>query len=121
MELFLPHSTTCGLFFQKLFARFLIAQRLYRFSFQGCLFIFGGELGYGSCGETPLWVYSLARQTWEKPVIESEVVTPSGRRGHTAVVWHGGMHVYGGYVDLKGSSSELWTLDFGEIVISLLH
>ncbi|XP_022090768.1 uncharacterized protein LOC110979356 [Acanthaster planci] len=83
----------------------MVAQR-------GCLFVFGGELGYGSCGETPLWVYSLAKQTWEKPVIESEVVTPTGRRGHTAVVWCGGMHVYGGYVDLKGSSNELWTLDF---------
>ncbi|XP_071803418.1 uncharacterized protein [Asterias amurensis] len=83
----------------------MIAQR-------GCLFIFGGELGYGSFGETPLWIYSISRQTWEKPVIESEVKTPIGVRGHTAVVWHGGMHVYGGYVDLKGSSSELWTLDF---------
>ncbi|XP_038045221.1 uncharacterized protein LOC119719803 [Patiria miniata] len=83
----------------------MVAQR-------GCLFIFGGELGYGSCGETPLWIYSIARQTWEKPVIESEVMTPTGRRGHTAVAWRGGMHVYGGYVDLKGSSNELWTLDF---------
>ena len=83
-------------------------------SLQGYLYVFGGELGYGSCGETPLWVYSLARQTWEKPVIESEVVTPTGRRGHSAVVWRGGMHVYGGYVDLKGSSGEMWTLDFGE-------
>ena len=32
------------------------------------------------------------------------------------MVCRGGMHVYGGYVDLKGSSGELWTLDFGKIV-----
>ena len=26
------------------------------------------------------------------------------------------MHIYGGYVDLKGSNSELWTFDFGEYI-----
>ena len=44
-----------------------------------------------------------------------EVVTPSGMRGHTAVVCNNAMHVYGGYQDMKGSISQLWTFDFGEL------
>ena len=44
-----------------------------------------------------------------------EVVTPSGMRGHTAVVCNNAMHVYGGYQDMKGSISQLWTFDFGKL------
>ncbi len=39
---------------------------------------------------------------------------PTGRRGHSAVLYGDAMHVYGGYQDLRGSSSELWTFDFSE-------
>lgn len=39
---------------------------------------------------------------------------PSGRRGHSTVVYNGAMHLYGGYQDLKGSSSELWSFHFGK-------
>ena len=46
-----------------------------------------------------------------------EVVTPSGMRGHTAVVCNNAMHVYGGYQDMKGSINQLWTFDFGELCI----
>ncbi len=42
-----------------------------------------------------------------------EVMTPCGVRGHTAVVCNNGMHVYGGYQDLKGSTGHLWTFDLG--------
>ena len=38
------------------------------------------------------------------------MVTPKGRRGHTAVVHGECMYVYGGYQDLRGSSPELWAL-----------
>ncbi|UYV60304.1 hypothetical protein LAZ67_1000784 [Cordylochernes scorpioides] len=50
--------------------------------------------------------------TWKK-VVSGPGDRPSGRRGHTAVVHNGAMHVYGGYQDLRGSSSELWSFDFG--------
>ncbi len=46
--------------------------------------------------------------------MDSEVTTPRGVRGHSAVICHNAMHIYGGYRDLKGSSSELWTFDFGK-------
>jgi len=41
------------------------------------------------------------------------VIFPVGRRGHTAVVNGSSMFVYGGYVDMKGSSSELWEFHIG--------
>lgn len=41
------------------------------------------------------------------------MLTPGGRRGHTAVIDHAIMYIYGGYIDLKGSSNELWMFDLG--------
>ena len=45
---------------------------------------------------------------WEKYRAPRGVVTPRGRRGHTAVVWQDCMYIYGGYQDLRGSTGELW-------------
>ena len=42
------------------------------------------------------------------------VVTPVGRRSHTALVFQDSMYIYGGYQDLKGSTSELWAFHFGK-------
>ena len=39
-------------------------------------------------------------------------MTPKGRRGHTAIVFEDSMYIYGGYQDLRGSSSELWAFHF---------
>ena len=77
------------------------------------LYIFGGDAGY----DTPLWILDLATLTWRKHTAAN---SPSGRRGHTAVVYGDAMHVYGGYEDLRGSSSELWTFDFGKINVARL-
>ena len=54
--------------------------------------------------------------TWLKHKVDGEVTVPCGRRGHTSVVHDHAMHIYGGYMDLKGSTSELWTFDFGEFL-----
>ena len=48
----------------------------------------------------------------------SPALYPVGRRGHTAVLYRNSMYIYGGYVDMKGSSAELWQFNFG---ISCLH
>ena len=57
---------------------------------------------------------------WKKHHVRgSSVHQPSGRRGHSAVVYDGVMHVFGGYQDLRGSSSELWTFDLSKF--SLLY
>ena len=42
------------------------------------------------------------------------MLVPGGRRRHSAVIATGAMHIYGGYVDLKGSTSEMWSFDFGK-------
>ena len=54
--------------------------------------------------------------TWRKYSCPKGVVTPKGRRSHTATVFQDSMYIYGGYQDLKGSSPELWAFHFGEIV-----
>ncbi|XP_023219241.1 uncharacterized protein LOC111621353 isoform X2 [Centruroides sculpturatus] len=77
------------------------------------LYVFGGEIGFASTGETPLWILDTGVGTWRKHHIRGlSGQQPSGRRGHTSVVYNGAMHVYGGYQDLRGSSSELWSFDF---------
>lgn len=85
--------------------------------FKNKLVVFGGEVGLSPDEETPLWILDLDSLRWRRISCSSVLspgtafVSPSGRRGHTAVVFDYGMHVYGGYQDLKGSSDELWTLD----------
>ena len=60
-----------------------------------------------------------ATTTWRKlspnPSSSTSLgMAPTGRRGHSVVLYGDAMHVYGGYQDLRGSSSELWTFDFSE-------
>jgi len=50
---------------------------------------------------------------WRKVRAQRGCVIPRGRRGHTALVHRGQMLIYGGYQDLRGSSSELWAFHFG--------
>ncbi|KAG7274559.1 hypothetical protein CRUP_018951 [Coryphaenoides rupestris] len=37
---------------------------------------------------------------------------PTNRKSHSAVVLGSSMFVYGGYIDMRGSSQEFWRLDF---------
>ena len=47
----------------------------------------------------------------------SQPTFPIGRRGHTAVLYGNSMFIYGGYVDMKGSSGELWQFKFGMLAL----
>lgn len=42
---------------------------------------------------------------------------PTNRKGHSAVVIGSAMLVYGGFIDMKGSSQDFWSLDCGEIKV----
>ena len=83
---------------------------------QNKIYIFGGEVGYSSA-ETPLWQLNLDSLTWYKfgsvntnsPGISS--TQPTGRSGHSAVLFENALYIYGGYQQLKGSLSELWKFD----------
>jgi hypothetical protein len=54
---------------------------------------------------------SAAKTSCQSP---SGLNYPIARRGHTAVVYDNSMYVFGGYVDMKGSSNELWRFRFGK-------
>ncbi|XP_077516038.1 uncharacterized protein LOC144126030 isoform X2 [Amblyomma americanum] len=81
-------------------------------SWKGKLYVFGGEVGFASTGETPLWIFDTGSGAWRKHPGGGERQRPTGRRGHTCVVHNGAMHVFGGYQDLRGSSSQLWAFRF---------
>lgn len=83
-------------------------------AYKDCLYVFGGEVGFSAASETPLWVYQVRTNSWRKVRAQKGVSVPRGRRGHTALVYQGAMIVYGGYQDLRGSSSELWAFDFSK-------
>lgn len=54
-----------------------------------------------------------ALNQWTKPSIASSRNVPANRRGHTAVACDSVMYIFGGYVDMQGSTNELWILDLG--------
>ncbi|XP_065344018.1 F-box only protein 42-like isoform X1 [Cloeon dipterum] len=81
-------------------------------AFKDCLYVFGGEVGFSSATETPLWVYQVGSNSWRKVRSPKGVQVPRGRRGHTALIYQGAMIIYGGYQDLRGSTNELWAFDF---------
>ena len=62
-----------------------------------------------------LIVFFLQKNEWKKFQAPKGVVTPKGRRSHTATVFQDSLYIYGGYQDLKGSTSELWAFHFGKI------
>ncbi|KAF4527302.1 hypothetical protein B566_EDAN001076 [Ephemera danica] len=63
--------------------------------------------------ETDQQISSNTRSnSWRKVRTQKGVAVPRGRRGHSALVYQGAMLVYGGYQDLRGSSSDLWVFDF---------
>ena len=73
------------------------------------LYVFGGELSFCNDQETPLWMYDIQvagngltmrnhltlflpqTELWSKFPTPRGVVTPRGRRGHTALVWQDSM------------------------------
>ena len=63
----------------------------------------------------------LQKNEWKKFQAPKGVVTPKGRRSHTATVFQDSLYVYGGYQDLKGSTSELWAFHFGKLQIDWIH
>ncbi|NXC18741.1 AFK kinase, partial [Corythaeola cristata] len=39
-------------------------------------------------------------------------LAPTNRKGHSAVVYHSSMYIYGGYFGIRGISQEFWTFHF---------
>ncbi|XP_053140682.1 uncharacterized protein LOC128340053 isoform X2 [Hemicordylus capensis] len=84
--------------------------------YQDILYIFGGMVDSAfTQRKIPLWMYDTDTTKWmdcQLTAVKGEGSAPSNRKGHSAVIYRGSMYVYGGYIDLKGASQELWTLCF---------
>ncbi|CAN9498063.1 unnamed protein product [Ophioblennius macclurei] len=84
---------------------------------QGFLYVFGGMLdsAYTKC-RCALWVFDMEKQKWihcQGKTSSPQKLMPTNRKGHSAVVLGSAMVVYGGFVDIKGSSKELVAFRFG--------
>ncbi|XP_071340535.1 uncharacterized protein klhdc3l [Trachinotus anak] len=91
---------------------------------EGFLYVFGGMLdsAYTKC-TCALWVFNVAKQKWllwQGKTKSPQTQMPTNRKGHSAVVVGSAMLLYGGLVDMKGSSQDFWSLDFDTMVWSLL-
>lgn len=71
------------------------------------LLLFGGEFG-DALTESSLWIINPDLGYVRRSVPDAGSERPCVRRHHSAVVYSGAMYVYGGYIDIKGSSSEMW-------------
>ncbi|XP_036401536.1 host cell factor 2 [Megalops cyprinoides] len=93
-------------------------------TYQGLLYVFGGMIDSGYSGrKTPLWLYDTDKErwlNWEGRNINSQSTAPVNRKGHSAVVFEPAMYIYGGYIDMKGSSQEFWRFDFDTRAWSML-
>ncbi|XP_030613949.1 leucine-zipper-like transcriptional regulator 1 homolog [Archocentrus centrarchus] len=90
---------------------------------EGFLYVFGGLLdsAYSAC-RCALWVFDIAKQKWVRRQEKSSLqkLTPTNRKSHSAVVLGSAMLMYGGFVDMKGTSPDFWSLDFDTMAWSLL-
>ncbi|XP_061774603.1 leucine-zipper-like transcriptional regulator 1 homolog isoform X1 [Nerophis ophidion] len=93
---------------------------------KGFIYVFGGILDSSFTALTcPLWVFDIAKQKWlhcqrKTSSLQTQMPTPTNRKGHSAVVVGSSMLMYGGFIDIKGSSQEFWSLDFDTMVWALI-
>ncbi|KAF1382190.1 hypothetical protein PFLUV_G00141050 [Perca fluviatilis] len=92
---------------------------------EGFLYVFGGMLDSAYTEQRcPLWVFDIAKQKWvpcQGKTSSPQSRMPTNRKGHSAVVLGSAMLVYGGLVDIKGSSQDFWSLDFDSMAWSQLN
>ncbi|NXE18065.1 GEFF factor, partial [Ardeotis kori] len=85
-------------------------------AYKGTLYIFGGMVDSAfTQGKTPLWIYDTDSARWTECCTvpaETESSAPTNRKGHSAVVYHSSMYIYGGCFGIRGISQEFWTFHF---------
>ncbi|NXM33299.1 LZTR1 regulator, partial [Oxyruncus cristatus] len=86
------------------------------------LYLFGGMVDSAfTQAKTPLWTYDIDSTRWTEcrnVPAEKESLAPANRKGHSAVVYHSSMYIFGGYFGIKGISQEFWTFHFDHIFLS---
>ncbi|KAK3543840.1 hypothetical protein QTP70_030077 [Hemibagrus guttatus] len=88
---------------------------------QGVLYVFGGlrDSAYSDT-KTPLWLFDTAKEHWffiEEQSPLAQDVAPANKKGHSAIVLGSSMFIYGGYIDMRGTSQEFWRFDLGVSVL----
>lgn len=73
-------------------------------TYKGKMYVFGGD--FTTTNDTPLWTFSFREKVWGKQADKSW--GPTTRRCHSAVLHEASMFVFGGYIDMRGASDELW-------------
>ncbi|XP_017679022.1 PREDICTED: tip elongation aberrant protein 3-like isoform X1 [Lepidothrix coronata] len=85
-------------------------------AYKGNLYIFGGMVDSAfTQAKIPLWTYDTDSTRWTEcrnVPAEKESLAPANRKGHSAVVYHSSMYIFGGYFGIKGISQEFWTFHF---------
>ncbi|KAG7215732.1 hypothetical protein INR49_021953 [Caranx melampygus] len=81
---------------------------------EGFLYVFGGMLDSAYTKTKQKWVQ------WQGKTSSRQTLMPTNRKGHSAVLVDSAMLLYGGLVDIKGSSQDFWRLDFDTMAWSLL-
>ncbi|XP_028846091.1 leucine-zipper-like transcriptional regulator 1 homolog isoform X2 [Denticeps clupeoides] len=91
---------------------------------KGLLYVFGGMIDSAyTSWKTAFWVFNTIKGQWELfqgQRHSPQRAMPVNRKAHSAVVMGSAMYIYGGYIDMRGSSQELWEYDFDTRVWSLL-
>ncbi|XP_032385260.1 tip elongation aberrant protein 1 isoform X2 [Etheostoma spectabile] len=90
-------------------------------SYGGHVYILGGR---DSSTLRDFWRYSVAKQKWvpcQGKTSSPQSRMPTNRKGHSAVLLGSAMLLYGGLLDIKGSSQDFWSLDFDSMAWSLLN
>ncbi|KAL3056744.1 hypothetical protein OYC64_019263 [Pagothenia borchgrevinki] len=88
---------------------------------EGFLYVFGGLLDSAyTKWRCPLWVFDIAQQKWVHWQSKKRSPQPTNRKGHSAVVLGSSMLLYGGLIDMKGSSEDFWSLDLDSMAWSLM-
>ncbi|XP_061923747.1 actin-fragmin kinase isoform X3 [Entelurus aequoreus] len=89
-------------------------------AYDGYVYILGGR---DNSTLRDFWRYSVAKQKWlhcQRKTSSLQTQMPTNRKGHSAVVVGSSMLMYGGFIDIKGSSQEFWSLDFDTMVWALI-
>ncbi|NXD80366.1 GEFF factor, partial [Halcyon senegalensis] len=85
-------------------------------AYKSTLYIFGGMVDSAfTQAKSPLWIYDTDSARWTEcrnVPAETESWAPTNRKGHSAVVYHSSMYIYGGYFGIRGISQEFWTFHF---------
>ena len=76
--------------------------------------VVGGSFSQVHC---PLWIMDTSTRNNSqlmRVAFDASCAQPSARRNATVAVVDQRMYMFGGFVDFRGSSDELWTLDLSE-------